>query len=226
MYCYDDGLKGAEEAGGAFLNMRDTITEIYWKMQEIFTSSDMMIFGIVLAMIGLLPVMLVGFRRRGSVRTVSLAVFAVYILGNLSFTLLNREVLSDQYIVLQPLSDLKGAFYLDLGVIGTLRRLLDEGVEPVLQTIHINRSLMAREVLLNVLLYVPMGYLLPFVFRSLRGKLTAITLIGFLCSCATEIAQLYWHIGCFQVDDIICNTAGTLLGAFAGSLLGFIWRVK
>ena len=185
----------------------------------------MAIFLVVIATIALLPVFLCVFKKRSSVRTVSLVVFAVYIFGNISFTLLNREVMSDQYVVLQPLQDFQSAFYLDLGFIGTIKRIFSEGIGPVLETIHINRREMAREVLLNILLYVPMGYLLPFVSKALR-EIGLIVMIGFLCSCATEFIQLYYHIGCFQIDDIVCNTIGTLIGAVLGITLAGLWRVK
>ena len=195
------------------------------KLKPLFSETDLAIFLVVIAMITLLPVFLCVFKKRSSVRIVSLIVFGIYLFGNVSFTLLNREVMSDQYIVLQPLADFESAFYLDLGFIGTIRRIFTEGIGPVLQTIHINRREMAREVLLNILLYIPMGYLLPFVSKALR-HIGPIVLIGFLCSCATEFAQLYYHIGCFQIDDIVCNTIGTLIGAVLGVLLAGMWRVK
>ena len=185
----------------------------------------MAIFAVVIATVALLPVFLCVFKKRSSVRIISLIVFAIYLFGNFSFTLLNREVMSDQYVVLQPLQDFHSAFYLDLGFIGTINRMFSEGVGPVLQTIHINRGEMAREVLLNILLYIPMGYLLPFVSKALR-QTGLIVMIGFLCSCATEFAQLYFHIGCFQLDDIVCNTIGTLIGAVLGIILAGLWRVK
>ena len=206
--------------------MQSTVQEIYGRMQQIFTADDMTIFAIVLALICLFPVFISLFRGRGSVRGISFIVFIIYVFGNLSFTLLNREVMSDQAIVLRPTSDFQNAFYLDLGLIGTIRRLVNEGVGPVRDTSPINRGRMAREVFLNILLYVPLGYLLPFVFKSLRGHILLITVLGLICSFATEFAQLTYHIGCFQVDDIVCNTIGTLIGAILGSVLSFIFRVR
>ena len=84
---------------------------------------------------------------------------------------------------------------------------------------------MAKEVLLNVLLYIPMGYLLPFVWKKMR-HIWIITVIGFLCSCATEFAQLYFRIGYFQVDDIVCNTIGTMIGALIGVTMTTLWRIR
>ncbi len=203
----------------------DKITELINRMQGLFSAEEMMIFAVVLACVTLLPVAVCVFHRRSSVRTVSLIVFAVYIAGNLSFTILNREVISDSAAVLNPLSDFESAFYLDLGVIGTLRSLIRNGPEAALGTVHIASRQMAKEVFLNILLYIPMGYLLPFVWKEMR-HIWVITLAGFLCSCATELAQLYFRIGYFQVDDIVCNTVGTMIGAVAGVTMTALWRVR
>lgn len=199
--------------------MSESLHSLISRMQGLFTSDDMLIFAVVLALICLLPVFLLMFRRRGSVRAVALVLFVIYIFGNLSFTILNREVLSDNYLILQPTGDFRSAFYLDLGLTGTIRVLFRDGLKAALSSIHIRNSAMAREVFLNILLYIPMGYLIPFVFKSLRSHVFLVTFIGFLCSCATETAQLIYHIGYFQLDDIVTNTLGCLIGAIFGCLL-------
>ncbi len=199
--------------------MSESLHSMLSKMQGVFTANDMMIFTVVLVLICLLPIFLLLFRRRGSVRAVALILFVIYIFANLSFTILNREVLSDHYLILQPTGDFKSAFYLDLGFLGTIRELFHGGFRAAMNSVHIRNSEMAREVFLNILLYVPMGYLIPFIFKSLRSHVFLITFIGFLCSCATETAQLIYHIGYFQVDDIVTNTLGCLIGAILGCLL-------
>lgn len=202
------------------------LSRVLYHMQAMFSVDDILIMLLVLSLVTLLPLFLCIFNRRGSVRTVSLVVFAIYIFGNLFFTLLNREVLSESAIIFQPGSDFQSAFYMDMGILGFIREILNSNFSTALSSIHIQSNIMAREVLLNILLYFPMGYLLPFVFKSLRGHILLITLIGFLASCATEFTQLYFHLGVFQVDDIILNTLGAFLGAILGSILVWIWRVK
>lgn len=199
--------------------MNESLQNILTRMQGLFTSDDMLIFAVVLLLICLLPIFFLMFRRRGSVRAVAFVLFVIYIFANLSFTILNREVLSDHYLVLQPAGDFKSAFYLDLGFVGTIRTLLHGGIRAAAESVHIRNSEMAREVFLNILLYVPMGYLIPFIFKSLRSHVFVVTFIGFLCSCATETAQLIYHIGYFQIDDIVTNTFGCLIGAAFGCLL-------
>ncbi len=202
------------------------LTKVISHMQDLFTEEELLIFLIVLLFVTFLPIFLCLFRKRGSVRAISIAIFIIYIFGNLSFTILNREVISDSAIILQPGSDFKSAFYLDLGLIGTIQEIFSGNLSAVLSSIHVRSSFMAREVLLNILLYLPMGYLLPFTFKMFRYGVILTTSVGFFCSLATEFTQAYFRIGVFQVDDILLNTLGTLIGAFLGLILVHLFRVK
>lgn len=184
-----------------------------------------MIFVIVLLAVTILPIVLSAFSKRGSVAAVTAIVFVIYIVGNLSFTIFNRETQAAASVYLTPGRDFRIAFHLDLGLNGTLQALLHGQFRQAIASIHVADASMAREVLLNVLLYLPLGYLLPFLSKTLRGHIILITLIGFLCSCATEFSQYYFRIGVCEVDDLILNTLGTLIGAIVGSVLAAAWRV-
>lgn len=68
-----------------------------------------------------------------------------------------------------------------------------------------------REMLMNVLLFVPLGLFLPFAFKNnnvLKSVLTA-----FLLSLFIETIQYIFGLGMAEVDDLMTNT----LGAFVGS---------
>ena len=75
-----------------------------------------------------------------------------------------------------------------------------------------NRSLRA-EVLWNVLLFVPIGYLLSAILP--RRKKWLACLIGMMLTLAIEGTQLVTHLGMFEFDDLISNTAGAVIG-YAG----------
>lgn len=90
-----------------------------------------------------------------------------------------------------------------------------------------NRSLM------NVILFVPFGYLLPSIYFALRERdgtdekddnlqwwVTAAS--GFFCSLLIETAQLVFKIGVFEVDDLIKNTMGAAAGWLIWKLLNRI----
>jgi VanZ family protein len=70
-----------------------------------------------------------------------------------------------------------------------------------------------RDVVLNVLLYVPWGYL--GVRRRHGAWREVITIVGFAAalSLATEATQLYSHGRFPSATDFTCNIAGALIGA-------------
>lgn len=68
-----------------------------------------------------------------------------------------------------------------------------------------------ESVILNLLMLVPLGYLLPLCFEKVK-KCWKVGLIGFLFSFSIETAQLLFHRGWFDVDDIFLNTVGVLIG--------------
>ena len=201
----------------------DWIGEIKYRLPSLFTDEEKSILILVFVMIVMLPAVLCILRRKPLVRGMALAVFAFYILGNLSFTILGRDVIYAQK--LPTFGNYRQAFYLDYSLFDTLR-MLPQGVSSTMEHVHINNYTAAKEVFLNILLYIPMGYLLPFVIKPMRYSVAACTAVGFLCSCATEYAQLHWSIGYFQVDDIINNTLGCMIGAILGCLLARLWRTS
>lgn len=73
--------------------------------------------------------------------------------------------------------------------------------------------------LLNIIMFIPMGFLLPFVFRKINS-LVKIGLTSLLVSILIELLQLLEISGIFNtmsmrivdVNDIICNTIGGVIG--------------
>lgn len=70
----------------------------------------------------------------------------------------------------------------------------------------------------NIIMFIPFGVLLPILFRKFRSGLACV-LTGFICSCSIEIVQHITQTGYLQLDDVVTNTMGTLLG-------WFIWRAR
>lgn len=75
-----------------------------------------------------------------------------------------------------------------------------------------------RNILGNVVGFIPLGLFWPYVFPKMRNFLMVL-LVCFECSLVIEIIQLTCKIGSFDVDDLLLNTLG---GAF-GCLLYYIW---
>lgn len=129
-------------------------------------------------------------------------VFCIYFVGNLYFTILSRTSGSSQHFELQPFR-----------VYG---RLFESPIEEVADTgfaaMFLRGILPITGLILNILLYYPLGYLLPFLFHKLKPK--HVILIGCLCSVATEVTQYLLKIGWCETDDVIHNTLGTVIGVW------------
>ncbi|HET9823809.1 MAG TPA: VanZ family protein [Chitinophagaceae bacterium] len=63
----------------------------------------------------------------------------------------------------------------------------------------------------NIIGFIPLGILLPALLLSFRN-FWRIALAGFCISLLFETTQLLTGLGSFDVDDIILNTAGCIIG--------------
>lgn len=63
----------------------------------------------------------------------------------------------------------------------------------------------------NILLFLPIGFLLPMASRWSNKWYTAL-LAGFFMSLVVELIQLVTERGYFDYDDIALNCIGTLIG--------------
>lgn len=76
----------------------------------------------------------------------------------------------------------------------------------------------------NVLLFIPYGFISCFAFRGMRHILSC-TAFGMATSVGVECLQLVTGRGFFQLDDILTNTIGAMLGCMV-YLLFFRKRAK
>ena len=64
---------------------------------------------------------------------------------------------------------------------------------------------------LNILLFVPFGYLLPLLWKRAE-RWWKVVLCGFVLSLLIELTQLMTHLGMFDLDDLMNNSLGAFLG--------------
>lgn len=75
-----------------------------------------------------------------------------------------------------------------------------------------------RTMVMNVVLFLPFGLTLPYIFdhiKNKRRKWLLCILIGFLVSVGVESIQYVFALGRAETDDVICNTLGCALGVLA-----------
>lgn len=75
----------------------------------------------------------------------------------------------------------------------------------------------------NVVAFMPFGFILPEVWDQLNRWYT-ITVLGFLFSLSVETAQLLSRVGSFDVDDLLLNTIGAMIGYFAFVIAKGVWN--
>lgn len=63
----------------------------------------------------------------------------------------------------------------------------------------------------NVAMFIPGGFLLPRLFKSMR-KFFCFLPTAILCILFVELLQLFALVGSFDVDDIILNLSGLVIG--------------
>lgn len=69
----------------------------------------------------------------------------------------------------------------------------------------------------NLFMLSPLGYILRFIIRT--GGYWKSTLIGLLFSVCIELSQYTLTVGTTEIDDVILNTTGCLLGYAVARLL-------
>lgn len=77
--------------------------------------------------------------------------------------------------------------------------------------IDLTKNTLFRNLILNIMLFMPVGFLLPFYSDKLK-KMYKVVLIGFVATLTIELTQHFNNYGVFEIDDIFNNTLGTLLG--------------
>jgi glycopeptide antibiotics resistance protein len=77
----------------------------------------------------------------------------------------------------------------------------------------------------NTLGFIPMGFILPLLFVRLRTAFRTIFSV-FLFSLAFESFQLFSMLGIFDIDDLILNTLGGLIGYLLFWLLSKLVRLE
>ena len=82
---------------------------------------------------------------------------------------------------------------------------------------------MVQHMALNVLLFVPFGYLIPAMNPDRLRKCSFAFLGGIVCSTVIEGAQMIFCLGQSDIDDIIANSIGAVIGYL---IIRFVWQFQ
>jgi len=76
---------------------------------------------------------------------------------------------------------------------------------------YVNFDIIVNNLAGNMFLLLPLGLLLPFLARKFQ-KISSIVAIAFVVSFSVEVIQFTLQIGRADIDDVILNTIGALIG--------------
>ena len=146
-------------------------------------------------------------------QVILIAVFAVYVAEVLYLTLFSRGASDDYRIHAALFQDLASSFHIDLGFLDFFRLLFKEGFSSAASHVSIDKYYNIAQVYLNIALFIPMGYLLPYIFKWFREKVRTRPVIAcLLISFAIENVQLITRRGFYDLDDLVTNTLGGFIG--------------
>ncbi|OCA84541.1 hypothetical protein A8F94_15915 [Bacillus sp. FJAT-27225] len=86
----------------------------------------------------------------------------------------------------------------------------------------INFDIRVRNLAGNVVGFMPLGFLLPIMFARF-STLRSVFLASFSLSLTYEVLQLLLKLGSFDIDDLILNSLGGLLGFLCFKLAAFFF---
>ena len=101
-----------------------------------------------------------------------------------------------------------GTFRVDLGF--NLIPLIDIVNSPLAYT---------KNTILNIILFVPLGFLVPAIWKNYRSVRTMF-FMGFALSVSIEILQIF-TFRLTDIDDLITNTAGAVIGYYIAKRCSF-----
>lgn len=156
--------------------------------------------------------------------------FLLYLVIFAWLVFFSRDAAGIYVVHVAPLEDVKNAFSTPTGFTGWFRTLFTEGVSSAFSQISIVRPEDLSQFYLNVMIFVPVGYLLPYVFSWFRARVRIRPVVFcLLLSFLVENIQLVTQRGMYDFDDIISNTLGGLAGQLLFIAVGYVvthpnWR--
>lgn len=81
----------------------------------------------------------------------------------------------------------------------------------------------AVNILGNILAFAPFGFFLPLLNKKYRRFFYA-TFLSILFTLVIELMQMFLRVGIFDVDDILLNTIGGMLGYISFTIGYFFYR--
>ena len=133
-----------------------------------------------------------GTASRNSIRWVAAVLLGIYLLVYVWLTFMYRKPSTKPMTRLIPFETYRAAYQLN--------------------PFKIKQIGLARALMQNILLTIPVGFLVPLVLNRQKHPYLLTAGIAFILSILTEGLQYLTHLGICETDDVINNFAGCLIG--------------
>ncbi len=81
-----------------------------------------------------------------------------------------------------------------------------------------------RHAFLNALMFIPLGFLFPLINRDSLARLLYVGPMGLMLSTSIEAIQMFLRIGQCDLEDIISNTLGAVVGLLLYKIYLYLFR--
>ena len=162
-------------------------------------------------------------------RGILYAAFGGYLAAVSYLVFFSRAATRDYQVHIALYQDLGRAVRIDLGFLAFLRVLFTEGFAAAMRHVQVETKDITQ-VYMNAMLFVPMGYLLPYLFSWFRARARIRPAVAcFVVSLLIENLQLAFRRGFYDVDDLVSNTIGGVIGQFLFLAVAYVvthpdWR--
>lgn len=126
----------------------------------------------------------------------------------------------NQFIAILIFSLYLIAVFMAVGIptVGTFRVDLGFNLIPLIDIVN-SPFEYTKNTVLNIILFVPLGFLVPAIWKNYRSIKTML-FMGFVLSVGIEVLQIF-TFRLTDIDDLITNTAGTAIGYYIGKRYSF-----
>lgn len=132
------------------------------------------------------------------------------------FTLFRQNSFTKKLLVITFAAYLTGVFCATgIPSIRTIRFDPDVNLIPIVDIVNDPVSYI-KNTILNIILFIPLGFLLPIIWKTFR-PLKKVIAVGLGLSVLIELLQLF-NFRLTDIDDLITNTVGTLIGFLMAKL--------
>ena len=149
-------------------------------------------------------------------KRILILIFIVYLTLLAYVAFFSRSAADDYLLHISFYEDLNNSVKIDYGILELIKLFFTEGPASALSHVKIVNMDDLMQVYLNIVMFVPMGYLLPYVFDWYRRShiTLKVTVTCFVVSLLIENIQLITKLGFYDCDDIISNTLGGIIGQY------------